>query len=428
MNASIVLIIFLIALAIRIPVAFSLMIASTVYVLFLHPLPFTLLTHRFCGSLQCFPLIALPLYVLAAEIMNESKISDHMFNFVKKLFGHITGSIAHASVVADMIFAGITGTLTAEAAGLGAIEIPQMVNEGYDKDFAAAVVGSASLIGPIIPPSVHMILFAMMTGESVGRLFMGGFIPGIIMGFSLMGLIYMIARKRNYPKSPKRAPFIEIWASFKKAFPALMTPVIIIGGMATGIFTPTEAAVVAVVYAYFLGFFVYKSLKVSQVFPMLIKVSMTSSLVLFIMGAAMVFGWIATLENIPEIFKNAILGITKDPNVVIFIFIILFTILGCFFDIGAIILVVTPMIIPIVKTFGIDMVYFGVLEVIVVCVGFLTPPFGMGLFILSKITNLPVHNIVKALLPFFVPIYFVIFLVAYLPSLITFLPNLLMGK
>jgi tripartite ATP-independent transporter DctM subunit len=428
MTAFIVLIIFLVGMAIRIPVVFALMIASTVYVLFLSSVPLAALTHRFSGSLQSFPILALPLYILVAEIMNDSRCSEELFNFVKKLFGHITGSVAHASVVADMIFAGITGTLTAECAGLGAIEIPQMVNAKYDKPFAAGVVGSASILGPIVPPSAPMILVGMIAGESIGRLFMGGFIPGMMIGVGLIVVVYIVARNRKYPKEPKRAPFSEIWPSFRRAFPALMTPVIILGGMATGIFTPTEAGVVAVVYAYFLGFFIYRTLKPSNIYREFLRAGSTTALVLAIMGAASVFGWIMTLENIPNLLRSTLVGITNDARVVLFLFIFLFTMLGCFFDIGAILLVITPMVIPIVKAYGIDMVHFGVLEVAVICVGFLTPPFGVGLFILSNQTGLKVQELVKALFPFFIPIYGVIFLIAYIPDLVLFLPNLLMGK
>jgi tripartite ATP-independent transporter DctM subunit len=427
-TVSLVLIIFLVGLAIRIPVVFALMIASTVYVVFLSSVPLAVLTHRFSGSLQSFPILALPLYILVAEVMNDSRCSEEMFKFVKKLFGHVTGSVAHASVVADMIFAGITGTLTAECAGLGAIEIPQMTKAKYDKPFAAGVVGSASILGPILPPSVPMIMIAMISGESIARLFMGGFIPGIMIGLGLMAVVYIIARKRNYPKEPKRAPFPEIWSSFMKAFPALMTPVIILGGMAFGIFTPTEAAVVAVMYAYLIGFFVYRSLKISYIPQQLLRTGETTGLVLAIMGAASVFGWIMTLENIPIFLRDAITGYTNDPRVVIFLFIILFLILGCFFDIGAILLVITPMVIPIVKAYHINMIHFGVLETAAVCCGFLTPPFGVGLFILNKVTGLTVQEIVKALLPFFIPIMVVIFLMAYIPEIVTFLPDLLMGK
>ena len=428
MTATLVLIVFLAGLAIRIPVVFALMIASTVYVIFFSTIPLAALTHRFSGSLQSFPILALPLYVLVAEVMNDSRCSEEMFNFVKKLFGHVTGSVAHASVVADMIFAGITGTLTAECAGLGAIEIPQMINAKYGKSFAAGVVGSASILGPIIPPSVPMIMIAMISGESIARLFMGGFIPGIMIGLGLMVVVYIIARKRNYPKEPQRAPFSEIGSSFIKAFPALMTPVIILGGMAFGIFTPTEAAVVAVAYAYLIGFFVYRSLKVSNIPQQLLRTVETTALVLAIMGAASVFGWIMTLENIPNLLRDMITGYTTDPRVVIFLFIVLFLILGCLFDIGAILLVITPMVIPIVKAYHINMIHFGVLETVVVCFGFLTPPFGVGLFILNKITGITVQEIVKALLPFFIPIIVVIFLMAYIPEIVTFLPNLLMGK
>jgi tripartite ATP-independent transporter DctM subunit len=427
-TATIILIIFLVGMAIRIPVVFALMIASSVYVLFFNHLPIATLTHRFSGSLQTFPILALPLYVLVAEIMNDSRCSEEMFAFVRKLFGHVTGSVAHASVMADMIFAGITGTLTAECAGLGAIEIPQMEKAKYDTAFAAGVVGSASILGPIIPPSAPMIMVGMIAGESIGRLFMGGLIPGVIIGLGLMVVVYIIARKRNYPKEPRRASFSEIWSAFKKAFPALLTPVIILGGMASGIFTPTEAGVVAVLYAYFLGFFVYRTLTVRTIFPALLRTGNTTALVLAIMGAASVFGWIMTMENIPNLLKDMITGVTSDSKVVIFLFIVLFTILGCFFDIGAIILVITPMVIPIVKTYGINMVHFGVLEVMVVCAGFLTPPFGVGLFILSKFTGLKVQEIVRALLPFFIPIFLAIFLVAFIPDLVLYLPNLLMGK
>lgn len=428
MTAFILLIIFLVGLAIRIPVVFALMIASAVYVVFLSSVPLAALTHRFSGSLQSFPILALPLYVLVAEIMNDSKCSEELFNFVKKLFGHVAGSVAHASIVADMIFAGITGTLTAECAGLGAIEIPQMVNAKYDKQFAAAVVGSASILGPIIPPSVPMIMIGMIAGESVGRLFMGGFIPGIMIGLGLMIVVYIFARKRNYPKESKRAPLSEIWSSFVRAFPALLTPVIILGGMATGIFTPTEAAVVAVLYAYLLGFLVYKTLKISNIFLEFLRTGITTGLVLAIMGAASVFGWVMTMENIPNLLRDIIVGLTRDSRIVIFLFIVLFVILGCFFDIGAILLVITPMVIPIVKAYNINMVHFGVLETVVVCFGFLTPPFGVGLFILTKLTGLSVQDIVKALFPFFIPIMVVIFLIAYIPNLVLFLPNLLMGK
>ena len=428
MTPTLVLIIFLAGMAIRIPVVFALMIASTVYVVFLSSVPLAALTHRFSGSLQSFPILALPLYILVAEVMNDSRCSEEMFKFVKKLFGHVTGSVAHASVVADMIFAGITGTLTAECAGLGAIEIPQMINAKYGKPFAAAVVGSASILGPILPPSVPMIMIAMISGESIARLFMGGFIPGIMIGLGLMAVVYIIARKRNYPKEPTRAPFSEIWSSFVKAFPALMTPVIILGGMAFGIFTPTEAAVVAVMYAYLLGFFVYRSLKISSIPQQLLRTVETTALVLAIMGAASVFGWIMTLENIPNFLRDTITGYTNDPRVVIFLFVILFLILGCFFDIGAILLVITPMVIPIVRAYHINMIHFGVLETVAVCFGFLTPPFGVGLYILNKLTGLSVQEIVKALMPFFIPILIVILVMAYIPEIVTFLPNLLMGK
>jgi tripartite ATP-independent transporter DctM subunit len=386
-----------------------------------------ILAHRMVGSIQSFPLLALPLYILAADIMNEGQISARLFGFSKSLVGHIRGSLGHVVVVADMIFAGISGSISAEAAGLGKMELPMMTKAGYDMKFAVGVASSASIIGPIIPPSIQMILYGMIAEQSVGRLFAGGFIPGVIMGITLMVTVYVFAVKRNYPREAKRASIGEMWKGFKKAFFALMAPVIILGGIISGVFTPTEAGVVAVVYSFVITYFVYRTLKLRQFIPMFVGTAVTTALILVIMGAASVFGWLITMEDVPSKIRDLILAATNQQWVVLLLLNIAFLILGCFFDICAIILVFTPMILPVLKVFHVDLVHWGVVETLNVCIGFLTPPFGVGLFIMSELSGLKVSEVTRAIAPFLIPLIFTLFLITYVPELVLFLPRIVFG-
>ena len=427
MNAMILVGVLLFLMAIRVPVVFSLLLSSLFYLVFIKSIPLIVLAHRMLGSLESFPLLALPLFILAADIMNAGRTTEELFNFARSLVGHLRGGMGHVVVVASMIFAGISGTITAEAAGLGKLQLPMMQKAGYDKPFAVGLVSSASIIGPIIPPSVQMILFAMITEQSVGRLFVGGFIPGVIMGVCLMIMVYIYAVKRNYPRDAQRASLKVIWASFKSAFPALMTPVIILGGIMSGVFTPTEAGVVAVVYALIVSFFIYRTLRFSQLIPMFVSAAVMTALILVIMGAASVFGWVVTMENIPVLVKNAIMGATDKQWVVLLILNIAFLIAGCFFDICAIILVLTPMILPVLQVYQIDMVHWGVVEVLNVCIGFLTPPFGVGLFIMSDMNKMSVGEVTRACAPFLIPLLISLGLITYIPSLVTWLPKVVFG-
>ena len=427
MNALILLTVFLVLLAIRVPVAFSLLISCLTYLVFLKPIPMIVLAHRMVGSLEAFPLLALPLYILAADIMNSGRISEEMFRFARSLVGHIRGGLGHVNVIASMIFAGMSGSITADTAGLGKIEIPMMVKAGYPMEFSVAITGASSIIGPIIPPSIQIILYGMIAEQSVGRLFVGGAIPGVVMGICLMVAVYISAVKNNLPKDPQRAPFREIWSSFKGSFFALLTPVIILAGIVTGIFTPTEAAVVAVVYAFVVSFFVYRSLKVSQILPMMVNASVTTALILLIMGAASVFGWLITMENVPVLIRDVIMSATDQQWVVLLILNLAFLIAGCFFDICAIILVFTPMILPVLTAFNIDLVHWGVVEVLNVCIGFLTPPFGVGLFVLSDLSGLRVSQVTTAVIPYILPLLVSLALITYIPQLVLWLPKVVFG-
>jgi len=427
MNALILITILMVLMALRVPVVFSLLLSCLFYGLFIKPIPLIILAHRMLGSLEIFPLLALPLYILAADIMNSGRITDEMFKLARNLVGHIRGSLGHVNVVASMIFAGMSGSITADTAGLGKIEIPMMVKAGYDKPFAVAVTGASSIIGPIMPPSIQMILYAMIAEQSVGRLFVGGAIPGLVMGITIMIAIYYYAVRRNYPHDARRAPWSKIWASFKQASWALMTPVIILGGIISGIFTPTEAAVVAVVYAFLISFFIYRTLHLKDLLKMMVGSAVTSALILVIMGAASVFGWIITTENVPILIRDLIMSSTDQQWVVLIILNIVFLIAGCFFDIFSIILVFTPMILPVLTAFQIDLVHWGVVEVLNVCIGFLTPPFGVGLYVLSDLSGLSVAEVMKAVSPFLIPLLFSLALITFFPQLVLWLPGIVFG-
>ena len=386
-----------------------------------------ILAHRMLGSLETFPLLALPLYILAADIINTGKISEEMLRFARNLVGHFRGSLGNVNVIASMIFAGMSGSITADTAGLGKIEVPIMVKSGYDKEFAVAVTGASSIIGPIMPPSIQMILYGMIAEQSIGRLFVGGAIPGLVMGLLIMAAIYYYSVKRNYPVDPHMASLRAICKSFKNSFFALMAPVIILGGIISGIFTPTEAAVVAVVYAFIVSFFIYRVLKFKQILPMIVTSAVTTALILVIMGAASVFGWIVTLENIPILIRDLIISTTNKQWVALLILNVVFLLAGCFFDICAIILVFTPMILPVLNVFGIDLVHWGVVEVLNVCIGFLTPPFGVGLYVLSDLSGLSVAEVTRAILPFILPLLASLALITYIPQLVLWLPRVVFG-
>jgi tripartite ATP-independent transporter DctM subunit len=427
MNALILITILMVLMALRVPVVFSLLLSCFFYVLFIKPIPLIIIAHRMLGSLEIFPLLSLPLYILAADIMNSGRITEEMFKLARSLVGHIKGSMGHVNVVASMIFAGMSGSITADTAGLGKIEIPMMVKAGYDKPFAVAVTGASSIIGPIMPPSIQMILYAMIAEQSVGRLFVGGAIPGLVMGIAIMSTIYFYAVRRNYPQDARRAPWSKIWLSFKQSSWALMTPIIILGGIVSGVFTPTEAAVVAVVYAFIISFFVYRTLRLKDLLKMMVGSAVTSALILVIMGAASVFGWIVTMENVPVLIRDFIMAATDQQWVVLIILNIVFLLAGCFFDICAIILVFTPMILPVLTAFQIDLVHWGVVEVLNVCIGFLTPPFGVGLYVLSDLSGLSVAEVMKAVTPFLIPLLFSLALITFFPQLVLWLPGIVFG-
>jgi len=416
---------FILIFILRLPIAIGMLMSSIFYCL-LAPGPATGLQmagRQFLSSLNVkFILIAVPLFVFAAKVMNSGAVTEKIFRFANSLVGRWRGGMGHVNVLASIIFSGMTGSAVADASGLGIMEIEAMRDHGYDDSFSCAITAASSTIGPIFPPSIPMVFYAMLSGASIGKLFIGGMIPGLLIGIALMIYIAFIAKKRNYPRGEKYtlSQFIK---NTIIAFPALLTPVILLGGIYTGVVTPTEAGALAGIYALLISFLVYRSLSLKQLLQVIIETAKTTGTLTIIVGAAFSFSYIVALEHIPDAFSNLLLGITSSKYVLLLVINVLFIILGMFIDTMAITLVFIPMVLPLVKMLGIDLVHFGVVIVLNMMIGLSTPPFGMLLFIVSGISGASLKSIIKEILPMVLVLIVVLFLITYVPELVLFLPN-----
>ena len=416
---------FALTFVIRIPIALG-MIMSSIFYCLLAPGPATgmqMAARQFLSSLNVkFILIAVPLFVFAAKVMNTGAVTEKIFRFANNLVGRWRGGMGHVNVVASIIFSGMTGSAVADASGLGIMEIEAMRKHGYDDSFSCAITAASATIGPIFPPSIPMIFYAMLSGASIGKLFIGGMIPGILIGLALMAYIAFIAQKRNYPRG-ERYTFKQFVKNTVIAFPALMTPVILLGGIYTGVVTPTEAGALAGIYALLISVLIYRSLGIKQLLDVIIDTAKTTGVLTVIVGAAFSFSYIVALEHIPGLFSNLLLSITSNKYVLLLVINILFIILGMFIDTMAITLVFIPMVLPLVKMLGIDLVHFGVVIVLNMMIGLSTPPFGMLLFIVSGISGTPLKSIIKEIFPMLLVLIGVLFLITYIPGIVLFLPG-----
>jgi len=416
---------FALTFVIRIPIALG-MIMSSIFYCLLAPGPATgmqMAARQFLSSLNVkFILIAVPLFVFAAKVMNTGAVTEKIFRFANNLVGRWRGGMGHVNVVASIIFSGMTGSAVADASGLGIMEIEAMRKHGYDDSFSCAITAASATIGPIFPPSIPMIFYAMLSGASIGKLFIGGMIPGILIGLALMAYIAFIAQKRNYPRG-ERYTFKQFVKNTVIAFPALMTPVILLGGIYTGVVTPTEAGALAGIYALLISVLIYRSLGIKQLLDVIIDTAKTTGVLTVIVGAAFSFSYIVALEHIPGLFSNLLLSITSNKYVLLLVINILFIILGMFIDTMAITLVFIPMVLPLVKMLGIDLVHFGVVIVLNMMIGLSTPPFGMLLFIVSGISGAPLKSIIKEIFPMLLVLIGVLFLITYIPGIVLFLPG-----
>jgi len=416
---------FILTFILRLPIALGMLMSSIFYCL-LAPGPATglqMAAGQFLSSLDVkFILIAVPLFVFAAKVMNSGAVTEKIFRFANSLVGRWRGGMGHVNVVASIIFSGMTGSAVADASGLGIMEIEAMREQGYDDSFSCAITAASATIGPIFPPSIPMIFYAMLSGASIGKLFIGGMIPGILIGLALMAYIAFIANKRDYARGEKYTLRQFIKSTFI-AFPALMTPAILLGGIYTGVVTPTEAGALAGIYALLISVLVYRSLGLKQLLEVIVETAKTTGVLTVIVGAAFSFSYIVAIEHIPSIFSGFLLGVTSNKYVLLLVINILFIILGMFIDTMAITLVFVPMVLPLVKLLGIDLVHFGVVIVLNMMIGLSTPPFGMLLFIVSGISGTPLKSIIKEIFPMLLVLIGVLFLITYVPWFVLYLPG-----
>lgn len=405
------------------PVAFALGVGCAIYMVMVGNIDITIVAVRMIFGIDSFLLLSVPFFILAAEVMNTSGTTRRIFNFAQALVGHIPGGLAHVNVVNSMIFAGMSGSAIADAAGVGMMEVEAMVQEGYPKPFAAALAAATSTIGPIIPPSIPMVIYGSIAQVSVGALFLGGIIPGTMMGLAMMALVYVQALQRGYPREP-RVALRGFIAALLAGIPPLLAPAILLGGIYTGFFTPTEAAAVAVLYALFLGMVIYREIGLKQLPKLLLRVVENTAMIMFIVTTASVFGWILAREQIPQTIAAAFLEVTRNPTLMLLILNVLFLILGMFMETLATMLIFFPIVVPIIQAVGIDPVHFGVVAVLNLMIGLLTPPFGMLLFLMSGLTKLPMAEILRELVPYIVILIGCLLLISMVPQLVMFVPNL----
>jgi len=458
---------FLAALMTGLPIAMAMALAALLYIWISGTIPPLTVIHRMVGGVDSFPLLAVPFFILAGNLMNSAGITNRIYNFALALVGWLKGGLGHVNVVGSVIFAGMSGTAIADAGGLGTIEIKAMKDHGYPTEFALGITAASATLGPIIPPSLPMVIYGVQANVSIGKLFAAGFIPGAVMALLMMALVSYYAYVRKYGADiafswPRMGgALLELgfviltavvlyflwsheglpgWIRFGallvgtmvadklfkfEAYMALLTPVILIGGMATGLFTPTEAAVAAVAWALFLGFVWYRTLN----WRMFVKISMdtieTTAVVLFIVASASIFAWVLTTTQVTEAIGNWVLSISDNPLVFLLLANIFLLFVGCFMETIAAITILVPVFMPIIAKLGIDPVHFGLVMILNLMIGLLTPPVGMVLFILQKVARISFEATVKAVLPWLWPLLVTLALITYIPQLVLWLPGIM---
>ena len=413
--------------AIGIPAAFALGLTTLIVTVFergFDNVPYTIIAQRMVYGVNSFPLLAIPFFILAGKIMNSGGITDRIYLFAHRLVGHMRGGLGQVNIAASMIFSGMSGSAVADALGIGQVEIRAMRGAGYPDDFSVGVTAASATIGPIIPPSIPLIVYAVMANTSATALLIAGILPGVLMGLMMMVVVAIQARRRSIRTEPWEGAAALFW-SFLFALPPLVTPVIIIGGMWSGIFTPTEAAAVAAIYALVIAMIFYREMSFAQFVKLMRETMHETAIILIIIAAAALYAWFLVFTQIPQ----ELVGLVKDLNFgpVMFLLVInLFLLLiGLFMETNAAITIFTPMLLPPALALGVDPVHFGIIMVLNLMIGLLTPPVGMLLFAVAKVADVPMNKVVTALLPFYIPLFLALLLVTYVPQISLFLPGLM---
>ncbi|MFV0313740.1 MAG: TRAP transporter large permease [Anaerotignum sp.] len=428
MTGSIALVVFgtlILCLVLTVPIGFSLGIATLSYILYTHQLTFGFITQNLVTGVDSFPIMAIPFFVFAGELMGGGGISKRLLNVANVYFGRIQGGLAIVTVVVCMFFAAISGSGPATVAAVGGMVVPTMLEKGYDKKFVLALIAAAGSIGVIIPPSIPMVVYSVTTNSSVSKLFMAGFIPGVLIGVVLIGYSYYYAKKMGYkgddePFSWNRA-MKETW----DAKWALLSPVIILGGIYGGIFTPTEAAAVAVVYSLLVGCLVYKELNLKQLLETTKSACETTATILLVIGCAAGFSKVLTLGRIPTTVATFLTSMTDSKIVILLLINVLLLVVGCFMETLCAIMILAPILFPVVTALGVDVTHFGIIMVVNLAIGFITPPLGVNLFVASRVGETTLDAVIKGIIPFLVLMIITLLLITYIPAISLFLPNML---
>ncbi len=420
------LIVFIILLFAKAPI-FLAMLGGALSALFIGTsVNLIIIPQTFYEGVNQFVLLAVPGFILAGKIMNYGGITKRLVDFSNNIVGHLKGGLGHVNIVVSMIMAGVSGAAVSDAASVSQVLIPAMEEKGYSTPFSVAITAASSTVGPIIPPSMMFILYGAITSVSVGKLFIAGAIPGFVMGFLLMIFVAIIARKENFPTEEK-AKFKVVLLSLKNNIFALLMPLIVIGGLVLGIYTPTEAAAVAVFLSFLVSFIIYKELKISDLSKILKETALTSGSILVLVGAANTLGWVFAYLKISMYLQNWFMSISNNPIIIILIMNVVLLILGCFVDIMALLMILTPVLLPVINAVGIDLVHFGVVMVMNLMLGLITPPVGLVMFVTCNVANCNINDYIKSIWPFWIALLIALLCVSIFPQIALWLPNLILG-
>lgn len=416
---------FIVCLLMNIPIAFSLLIACCVFILQTGMTSIDMVTQTMFSTVDNFPLLAVPFFILSGELMSSGGIAVRLIDFAKTLVGHKTGGLGAIAILGCMIFAAISGSGTATAAAIGGIMIPIMIENKYKAEHSAAIVGTAGALGPIIPPSIFFVLYGVIANVSISKLFIGGLLPGILVAAALLIVNFFICKKEGYPKADFKFSWSNVFKEFKRAIFALAAPVVILGGIYGGIVTPTEAAVVGVIYSLIVSMFIYKELTLKDLPAIFMKAGMTAATILIIMGPAALFGKMMAIARIPNLLSEILAGITSSPMLLLLIINVVLLICGMLIEGAAAITILSPLLVPIVTAYGIDPLHFGIIISVNLSAGLFTPPFGLNLFITSKIAGVKFTDTFKYLWPQVFAVLIALAIITCVPALSTLLPSIL---
>jgi tripartite ATP-independent transporter DctM subunit len=421
-----IVVVWLVAILMGMPLFASMGLAALAFVVFSGLSP-SIVPQKMAQAMNSFPLVAAPLFILMGNLLGAAKLTDRIVRFATSLVGSLRGGYAHASILSSMIFAGMVGSAVADAAGTGAVEVRAMKKAGYRPETAAAISAAAATIGPIIPPSLPMVIYGVSADASIGRLFLAGVIPGVLMGLSLMALVAIIAPRQGLPRH-SFGGLCDVWIALKESIWALLTPVILLGGMFSGLVTPTEAAAVACLWALFLGFVVYRTLSVKDLPAILLNTAETTGIVAVLVMVAGALGWCMSISRIPQTLAPAIVAAIHEPLVFLLVSNLVLLAVGCFMEALAAMLILIPILVPAAISFGIDPVQFGLIMIFNLILGTIHPPIGVVLFVMARIAEVTFEQISRAILPWLVPLLIVLMAITVWPPLTLWLPALLMNK